>query len=410
MKKEVVLKKTKVFGDYGKKRLLDCSASFQDLAKTFLEIPAQNIKKGSADKYSMLLEKSKEESRTLLAEHLYEMADIMSEVAQESVSGIQIENKKRNKIERDLEEYGIQLMGITLLVDNRDRYKLVVVMRPEKISNEKGGRAKERFMQFTTKDLGEIFSTYLGIRFKLAKGSVEVLGEEEVSVMYEEESGYKVLTGIARATKEGEKISGDNYMILEGENGRYYIALSDGAGSGEKANSASKMVVELLEKFIDAGFGVEIAIQMINGVLLSSEEEQHLSTLDICCLDTHTGQCEFIKVGACASYIKSDMLVEIVMSANLPLGVFYRVEIEKTNGQLVNGDYVIILSDGIIQGLGGDTEIAKFEEMLSGVSYESPQELANFILSYTIHEAGGIIEDDMTVLVLGIWENTLHFS
>jgi len=60
VKKEVVLKKTKVFGDYGKKRLLDCSASFQDLAKTFLEMPAQNIKKGSADKYSMLLEKSKE--------------------------------------------------------------------------------------------------------------------------------------------------------------------------------------------------------------------------------------------------------------------------------------------------------------------------------------------------------------
>lgn len=395
MKKEIVLKKTKVFGDYGKKRLLNCSASFQDLAKTFLEIPKGDIGKHN-DKYSRLLEKSKEESRVLLAEHLYEMADIMSEVAQESVSGIRIDDRKRNKIERELREKGIQLGSLSLLLDKQECYKLVALIRS--------------LVPFTAKELGDIFSTYLGIRFRPAKGSVEIFGEEEVSVMYEEESSYKVLTGIARATKEGEKISGDNYMILEGENGRYYIALSDGAGSGETANAASKMVVELLEKFIDAGFSIETAIQMINGVLLSSEEEQHLSTLDICCIDTHTGQCEFIKVGACSSYIKSDMLVEIVMSSNLPLGVFYRVEIEKTNGQLVNGDYVIILSDGILQGLGGETEVAKFEDMLSGVSYESPQELANFILSYTIHEAGGIIEDDMTVLVFGIWENALHFG
>ena len=165
-----------------------------------------------------------------------------------------------------------------------------------------------------------------------------------------------------------------------------------------------------MEKFIDAGFALEMAIQMINGVLLASEEEQNLSTLDICYVDTHTGECEFVKVGACNSYIKSDTLIEVVMSGNLPLGVFYRVEIEKTAGQLNHGDYVILLSDGVIERLGGVDRLEQFEEVLAKVQYESPQEMANFILSFAIHCAEGKIRDDMTVLVLGIWENSLQFE
>lgn len=396
MKKEMVLKKTKVFGDYGKKRLLDCSASFQDLAKTFLEIPCGS--EAREDRYGLLLEKSKTESRTLLAEHLFEMADIMSEVAEESICGIHIEDRIYHKIEKELKEKGIELIALTLLQDKRKRYKLVATMKTEKAS------------RVTIKELGCIISTYLDLRVRPARGSVSMLKDVEESVIYEEESKYEILTGVATATKENEKISGDNYTITEGENGHYYMALSDGAGSGEQANRASKTVIELLEKFIDAGFSLEMAIQMINGVLLASEEEQNLSTLDICYVNTHTGECEFIKVGACNSYIKSDTLIEVVVSGNLPLGVFYRVEIEKTEGQLNHADYVILLSDGVIEGLGGIDRLEQFEETLARVQYESPQEMANFILSFAIHSAEGKIRDDMTVLVLGIWENSLQFD
>ena len=34
---------------------------------------------------------------------------------------------------------------------------------------------------------------------------------------------------------------------------------------------------------------------MINGVLLASEEEAELSTLDLCRIDCYTGVCEFNK-------------------------------------------------------------------------------------------------------------------
>ena len=80
-----------------------------------------------------------------------------------------------------------------------------------------------------------------------------------------------VLTGYAKSIKEGEKISGDNYTFFETKTRNMTIVLSDGMGSGEKACADSTTVVELMEKFLEAGFQMETAIQMINSALLSGK-------------------------------------------------------------------------------------------------------------------------------------------
>ena len=409
MKNEMLLKKTKIFGDYGKKRLLDCSASFQDLAKTFMNIDSSESagnerNSGGAhsfsepdtetenNRYTHLLNRTRAESRTLLAEHLFEMADIMAEFADESMQGIKVEDRLLRRIERELKAKGVILNGLTVLMDKKKKYKLIASMHTPNDALT------------TTEDIGKVFSENLSRSLMPIKGSVIMLHGEDESVIFEEETKYKYHTGIARAIKEGENLFGDNYGILEVENGQLYIALSDGAGSGIQADKASKTVIELLEHFIESNFTLEAAIQMINGVLLASEEEKNLSTLDICHVDLNTCKCEFIKVGACNSYIRSSGLIEVVMSGTLPLGVFYRVEIEKTNGNLEPGDCVILFSDGIPDSLGDMEDLLAFEEMLNKVTYSSPQELANFILSYVIHASGGNIRDDMTVLVLEIKE------
>ena len=77
MKKEKMVKRKKVLGDYEKRRLLECAASFENLADTFLNIPGQ-LDKGS-DRTSFVLERRLKENRLLLAEHLFEMADVVTE-------------------------------------------------------------------------------------------------------------------------------------------------------------------------------------------------------------------------------------------------------------------------------------------------------------------------------------------
>ena len=64
------------------------------------------------------------------------------------------------------------------------------------------------------------------------------------------------------------------------------ILLSDGTGSGEKACADSGKVLDLMEKMLEAGFGMETAINMVNSAVLSRGEQSNHPTLDICSLDS----------------------------------------------------------------------------------------------------------------------------
>ena len=144
---------------------------------------------------------------------------------------------------------------------------------------------------------------------------------------------------------------------------------------------------------------------MINGSLIAGGESQNMSTLDICQVDLYTGVCEFMKIGSAPSYIKRENLIEQISARNLPLGVFYEMDMEVTRRRLVDGDYIIMLSDGILdalsQGIGEDM----LPEMLGRVSLKNPSEIANYILNFSLNQSRGKVRDDMTVLVTGIWEN-----
>ena len=175
-------------------------------------------------------------------------------------------------------------------------------------------------------------------------------------------------------------------------------------GSGDKACADSTMVVELVQRFLEAGFQMEMAIQMINSTLLSGGEQSNMSTLDVCSLDLYSGECHFVKVGSSSSYIKRQHLVDRISSGNLPLGIFQKPDVESIGRTLMDGDYIIMISDGVLdalsQGIGEDM----LSEFIGSLTVENPGEMANTILRYCIQQSRGHIRDDMTVMVIGIWE------
>jgi len=253
-------------------------------------------------------------------------------------------------------------------------------------------------------EVGDLLSVLLGMHLTGACDNPFFVGEEWQTFYYVEEAGFHVLTGVAKAIKETEKISGDNYAFFETGAGNLTVVLSDGMGSGDKACVDSTMVVELMEKFLEAGFQTEMAIQMINSALLTGEENANMSTLDLCSLDLYSGECRFVKVGSACSYIKRQHLVNRISAGNLPLGVFQRPDMETVGRELMDGDYIIMISDGVLdalsQGIGEDM----LSELIGSMSLENPGEMANSILNYCIRECKGHIRDDMTVLVIGIWK------
>lgn len=386
--------------EYGRKRLLTYADSFMRLAKSFYGMGDGQAWEDAdlrTSRENYLWQKRLTENRELLADHLCEMSRIMTGIAKEAYQMKPTGDKTRYHIAKELKKRGVRLHRLFCMTNENGKTEVAASMRarlPEPGEEE-----------YTIADIAGLLSVNLGVRLSPAAGSLSRLTDEFSTVIFEEETRYHILTGVARVAKEGEKISGDNYTFCEMEQGRFAAVLADGMGSGEMASRASELVVELFEQFLTSGFSSNGAAQMINGALLSSAQETDVSTLDACCVNRYTGVCSLMKAGASGTYIKRDNRIEKIDAAGLPLGVFGQLEYTEQRCELMHGEYLIMLSDGISDCFTRPGAEALFEDMLATLEVREPGEMANTILRQAIYQSEGRIADDMTVLVIGLWEN-----
>ena len=382
-----------ILPEYGRRKLLTYADSIRELADSFKETEQIQRDGGkNQDRRDYVWQKRLNENKELMVTHLEEMAQIMLSLAEETRRCIPMGERRFKQIAHALREVGIQIKNLYLIENEMGHMEVSLTMK------------NMRADTLSSEEIGDLLSVLLNMHLVSAGDNAFFIGEEWQTYYFVQEAKFHVLTGVAKAVKETEKISGDNYAFFEGNAGNLTAVLSDGMGSGEKACTDSTMVVELMQKFLEAGFQMEVAIHMINSALLAGGENANMSTLDLCSLDLYNGECRFVKVGSACSYIKRQHLVDRISSGNLPLGIFQKPDTEAVGRTLMDGDYVIMVSDGILdalsQGIGEDM----LSELIGGSSLENPGEMANAILNFCIHQCRGHIRDDMTVLVIGIWK------
>lgn len=391
-----------IIPEYGRQRLLNYAESFRDLADLFEqdeEDPGHQDEYKKDDRLDYLWQRKLQENQELLADHLKEMAHIMAQVAKETCRYHPMGERRYRQMSKLLKESGIMLKNFFELEHDDGHVEISLTMRT---ASDKYARIGEK-EHISAEAVADFISVAMGNRLRAAKNAPMYLTPEWNTYYFLEEPAYHLLTGVAKAVKETEKISGDNYSFYEADNGKMVVILSDGMGSGEKASSDSERVVEMMERLLEAGFRKESAIQMINGALTVSGKEDNMSTLDICEMNLYTGECEFIKVGAACTYIKRGRLVDRLSTQNFPLGVFGQLELEVLYRTLQSGDYIIMLSDGILDALSQGIGEEILPEVIGKMDYSNPNEIANQILAYCLKQSNGQIRDDMTVLVTGVW-------
>lgn len=393
-----------IIPEYGRQRLLNYAESFRDLADLFEEEEGGTgaVIEHKQDRRDYLWQRKLQENQGLLAEHLKEMAHIMAEVAKETCLYHPMSERRYRQMAKLLRESGIQLRNYFELEHEDGHVEISLTM---KTISEKYMRLGEK-EHISVEDVADFISVANNTRLRPAKNAPLYLTPEWSTYYFLEEPVYHLLTGVAKAVKETEHISGDNYSFYEAEDGRMVTILSDGMGSGEKACSGSERVIELTERLLEAGFRKEAAIQMINGALAAAGQEENMSTLDLCDMNLYTGECEFIKVGAACTYIKRGRLVDRLSAQNFPLGVFGQLEPEVLYRTLQNGDYVIMLSDGVMDALSQGIGEEVLPEIIGKMEFSNPNEIANQILAYCLKQSKGQIRDDITVLVVGVWDQT----
>lgn len=397
-----------ILQDYERQRLLEYADSFRELADSFQRFgraqagsaseedgtqradPAETCEE--REPQMILWEQQLSEQRGIFAGQLQEMSRVLCDIAKQKRNVEKISEKKYRQLIREMKTEGV-LVGDLFYIRAADGHKLYSI------------RLKTvKAVSISAEDAAGFLSVLLDMRLVPHRNCTYFLSREWETYLFEEEPSFHILTGSAKAIKQSESVSGDCFESFEYGEGNVAILLSDGMGAGENALKSSSIVVDLMQRFLEAGFSIDASVKLVNGVLLTGGTEHNTSTIDCCSIDLYRGICRFCKVGAAPSFLKRNNLVEQISSRNLPLGLIEEPEKELATRYLEDGDYIILLSDGVVDAMNMGIGEAALPEIISRFQARNPNELAGDILTYILHQCKGEVRDDMTVLVTGFWE------
>lgn len=332
------------------------------------------------------------ESREAIAGQLCEVANILEDFSLDLYKTADTPEEKKKRMIYQLKANSINVKRMAIFEKRNDKQEIYMTAKTD------------RGLCITTKEVASLVSDAFGKKMRPADGCKNVMTKEYETFIFVEDTNYKVVTGMAKMTKEGGRISGDNYSFIYPDSGTVVMTLADGMGTGEEACEESESVVELLEQFIEAGFRKESAIKLINSILVLKSEEQAFTTVDMSVINLYTGLCDMIKIGASASFIKKDAWVDVITSSTLPVGILNQVDYEVITRKLNDGDFLIMVTDGVLDCIPGDEKEKFLEEFILDLHMNNPQEIANTILNQALELNNWVPKDDMTVLVSGFWK------
>ena len=241
-------------------------------------------------------------------------------------------------------------------------------------------------------------------QFKGIAKSMERIGEEltmKPEPILPRKPRFKLQMGVASYATSG-RVSGDSYLCTGLREGEYLIALSDGMGKGARAAEESMLTVNTLHNLLKAGFEIELALKMINSILLMNANEEVFSTVDLGFINLFTGRARFYKIGAATGFIKRDNIVKTVKVSALPMGIIEKIPIESISLQLRSGDQIIIVSDGITDADRTEEGLDWVRDSILEIRSKDPQTMADLILNKAIQRYGLREKDDMTVITANI--------
>ena len=200
---------------------------------------------------------------------------------------------------------------------------------------------------------------------------------------------YRPDIGISAAGKFGLAASGDRGAHFPGPEGRYYVILCDGMGTGLGAAQESESALRILTGLLRAGLPAEAALDTLNDLYVL-RECGGFSTADVLELRLDTGRACLYKWGAAPTYLKQRHYVKKIGTAAPPpgLGIGDSCRAEVIRLSLQRGETVVLVSDGL-EGEETQSRIAAFAD-------QAPRALAAHLVASA--PAGG--ENDRTAVAV----------
>ncbi len=310
----------------------------------------------------------------------------------------------------DVEKFSKEKMQIITIAKGKN-----VPIGSVKIKQEESGRYIvtvyiDRCAEYDTKkchidEIEKIISKVLKEKVVVQKQKCALKQDSNLCVnVFASEDKYGISLGIAKITKYGSPVSGDSYLTTKLNDGKYLIAISDGMGSGPEARKSSQIAIKMLDRLLTNGFDKDTSVELINSTLCinsNNSKQDTYATIDIGILDLYKGNIEFIKNGACPTYVKHDKMVQVIKSLSLPAGIMENINLVVYDKDIEDNDIFVMCSDGIMES---NTEYQNKEmwvkNVLEEISTDNVQKIADILLKEAIDNGYGVAKDDMTVIVV----------
>lgn len=332
------------------------------------------------------------ENRRMIADQLDAMADVMQDWSKERTCLDAQSRVLLAKIAYEVQEKGLVAEQIHLYED-ADKHKSVTAV----VSSKWGGG-------IPAKNYLRTLERAMGISLRMQREARSIFTRDPVQVTVYEDTAYYAMSAVAAKVKEQSAANGDNFSLYTLDSGNYQICLSDGMGSGAAASKESEMVVDLIEKLMEAGFPRGTAIRMMNSAMVLKGDNDSYSTLDFADVNLYTGELALTKIGAAASFIRTGKDVRCMSRASLPAGVDQDQIPKPQKEKLEDGDFLVMVTDGVLEYLHVKNPEETFSDMIREIKTDNAGVLANTLMERVMLYTGGHVPDDMTIVVTGIWE------
>ncbi len=321
------------------------------------------------------------------------VADVLEECVNVNLYSEDIDKDKARELVRKCLLAGVRVKNITMIYGENGVAQLALSARTL-------GKTCVSARKIVT-----VLKDVLGQDYYIPGSAETLITDEFRHYLFIREARFKMLSGVARRGKGISKFNGDNFLISRLECGKTTAAIADGMGSGKKAFAESRIVIELMENCIEAGFKEKAALDLVNAAYISgSGKGLNPVTMDMSVIDCDAGVLSCIKMGAAATFIKRENMCEIIKSTTLPIGVLEKVDFDCVTKKLYDGDYVVMISDGILDNIPGVEKEEKMASIINEIAVKKPAAMAEEIMRKSLKYNDDKPSDDMTVLVLGLFD------
>ena len=332
-------------------------------------------------KSSIVWKKKFEENKKNIENQLQGVSKAISSIAENIEKNIKNEelfnNEKRQIIEL-LKQREIEIQEIS--IQREDRFLIEIYMQ----------KSNNTDIEYIEKILTEVLKEKIVFNIDASIGTrLNFLSDDK----------YVMAIGNAETTKSNSSISGDSILNIRLKDGKYLVAISDGMGSGKDARKSSDKALKMLENLLLSGFDKKTSLELINSSLINQNEEI-FATLDIAIIDLYTGNIEFIKSGACPTYIKNGNKVQIIKANSLPAGIINDAGLQSFDIDIVSGEIMLMCTDGILDSnIEYKNKELWLKYLLEDIETNNTKKVADLVLNEAVDNNYGVAKDDMSVVV-----------